>query len=84
MTTIELLGLSVLALASIFIGYFCRDFFTGAGSPFFANQVAASPATVLMEMETLPVLIKLLPFIGSTAGALAAVVLLRKSNWLVS
>lgn len=84
MTTIELLGLSVLAFASIFIGFLCRDFFTGAGSPFFTNQVASSPATVLMEMETLSVLIKLLPFIGSTAGALAAIVLLRKSNWLVS
>jgi len=35
-----------------------------------------------MEMETLPVVIKLLPFIGSTAGALASVVLLTQSNWL--
>jgi NADH-ubiquinone oxidoreductase chain 5 len=84
MTIIELCGLSVLAVASIFIGYVCRDFFTGAGSPFFGNQIASSPATILMEMETLPVLIKLLPFIGSTAGALAAIALLRKSNWLAS
>lgn len=80
MTTIELLGLSVLAFASIFIGYLCRDFFTGAGSSFFSNQVAASPANVLMEMETLPVLLKLLPFIGSSAGALAVVALLSQSN----
>ena len=33
-------------------------------------------------METLPVIIKLLPFIGSTAGAAASIVLLSQSNWL--
>jgi NADH-ubiquinone oxidoreductase chain 5 len=80
MTNVELLSLSVLALASIFIGFVSRDFFNGVGTNFFGNSVAASPATFLMEMETLPVFIKLLPFIGSTAGALAAVVLLTQSN----
>jgi hypothetical protein len=55
MTTIELVGLSTLTLASLFIGYVCRDFFTGAGSPFFGNQIASTPANILMEMETLPV-----------------------------
>lgn len=84
MTTIELVGLSTLTLASLFIGYVCRDFFTGAGSPFFGNQIASTPANILMEMETLPVWIKLLPFIVSTAGALAAIALLSQSNWLSS
>ncbi len=82
MTNIELLGLSVLALSSIFIGFVSRDFFNGVGTSFFGNNVAASPTTVLMEMETLPVVIKLLPFIGSTAGAAASIVLLSQSNWL--
>jgi len=82
MTNIELLGLSALALSSIFIGFASRDFFNGVGTGFFSNNVAASPATVLMEMETLPVVIKLLPFIGSTAGAAASIVLLSQSNWL--
>jgi hypothetical protein len=36
-----------------------------------------------MEMETLPVVIKLLPFIGSTAGAAASIVLLTQSNWML-
>jgi NADH-ubiquinone oxidoreductase chain 5 len=82
MTNIELLGLSILALSSMFIGFASRDFFNGVGTGFFGNNVAASPVTVLMEMETLPVVIKLLPFIGSTAGAAASIVLLSQSNWL--
>jgi len=80
MTNIELLGLSILALSSIFIGFASRDFFNGVGTGFFGNNVAASPVTVLMEMETLPVTIKLLPFIGSTAGAVVSIVLLSRSN----
>jgi NADH-ubiquinone oxidoreductase chain 5 len=83
MTNIELFGLSFLALASIFIGFVSREFFNGVGTPFFSNSVAASPATFLMEMETLPVVIKLLPFIGSTAGAAASIVLLTQSNWML-
>jgi len=80
MTTVELLGLSALALASIFIGFVSRDFFNGVGTSFFGNSLAAAPATFLMEMETLPVLMKLLPFIGSTVGAAASIVVLRQSN----
>jgi len=82
MTNIELVGLSVLALRSMFIGFASRDFFNGVGTAFFGNTVAVLPATVLMEMETLPVIIKLLPFIGSTAGAAASIMLLSQSNWL--
>jgi hypothetical protein len=82
MTNIELVGLSTLALASIFIGFVSRDFFNGVGTSFFSNSTASSPATFLMEMETLPVYVKLLPFIGSTAGAAASIVLLAQSNWL--
>ena len=82
MTNIELLGLSVLAVASIFIGFASRDFFNGVGTDYFGNTIAASPATFLMEMETLDSSVKLLPFIGSTAGAAAALVLLYQSNWL--
>lgn len=82
MTNIELLGLSFLAICSLFVGFVSRDFFNGVGTIFFGNSVAISPITFLMEMETLPVIIKLLPFIGSSAGAAIAVVLLVKSNWL--
>ncbi len=83
MTNIELGGLSVLILGSIAIGYISRDFFNGVGTDFFTNNVASIPITILMEMETLPVIIKLLPFVVSTAGAFAAVVLLSQSNWLI-
>jgi hypothetical protein len=62
------------------IGFVSRDFFIGAGSSYFGNSVASSAPNILMEMETLPVLIKNLPFIGSSAGALGAVVLLVRSN----
>jgi len=80
MTTVELGGLSVLILGSIFIGFVSIEFFNGIGTDFFGNNVASTPATVLMEMHTLPVIIKLLPFIVSIGGALAAVVLLSQSN----
>ena len=60
-----------------------NDFFNGVGTDFFGNNVASTPATVIMEMHTLPVFVKLLPFIVSTGGALAAVVLLSQSNWLI-
>lgn len=83
MTNTELLGLSILALSSIFIGFASRDFFNGVGTGFFGNNIASTPATVLMEMETLPVMIKLLPFIGSMAGAAASIMLLQQSNWLL-
>lgn len=83
MTNIELVGLSILAMSSVLMGFLCRDFFNGPGTDYFGNNVAATPATFLLEMETLPVAVKLLPFIGSTAGALAAVVLLSQSNWLL-
>jgi len=80
MTNIELLGLSILAMGSILIGFMSREFFNGVGTDFFSNNVASTPATTLMEMETLPAIIKLLPFIGSTAGAIISVVLLSQSN----
>jgi proton-translocating NADH-quinone oxidoreductase chain L len=82
-TNIELGGLSVLILGSLFIGFMSNDFFNGVGTDFFGNNVASTPATVIMEMHTLPVIVKLLPFIVSTGGALAAVVLLSQSNWLI-
>jgi hypothetical protein len=80
MTNIELVCLSFLAFCSVVIGFVSRDFFNGVGTGFFSNTLAITPATVLMEMETLPVSIKLLPFIGSTIGSIAAIVLLMQSN----
>lgn len=48
MTNIELGGLSVLTLGSIFVGYMSRDFFNGVGTDFFGNNIALNPATFTM------------------------------------
>jgi proton-translocating NADH-quinone oxidoreductase chain L len=83
LTNLEFGGLGILILGSLFIGYISNDFFNGVGTDFFGNNVASSPITIIMELHTLPLAVKLLPFIVSTGGALAAVALLSQSNWLI-
>ena len=69
--------LFILALFSIFFGYFASDIFVGVGSDFFGNSLFIHPNNVnLIEAEfSLPLLIKLLPAILSLLGALIAVYL---------
>ena len=76
--------LFILALFSIFFGYFASDLFVG--SDFFANSIFIHPNNVsLIEAEfSLPLLIKLLPAILSLLGALVAVYLYHFSpNFLI-
>ena len=78
--------LFILALFSIFFGYFASDLFVGVGSDFFANSIFIHPNNVsLIEAEfSLPLLIKLLPAILSLLGALIAVYLYHFSpNFLI-
>jgi NADH-ubiquinone oxidoreductase chain 5 len=82
-TNIELVVLSILASGSLLIGFGSRDFFNGVGTDFFGNNISSTPSTFLMEMETLPIIIKLLPFILSSAGALISMLLLSQSHWLI-
>ena len=78
--------LFILALFSIFFGYFASDIFVGVGSDFFGNSLFIHPNNVnLIEAEfSLPLLIKLLPAILSLLGALVAVYLYHFSpNFLI-
>lgn len=72
-----IIPLFILALFSIFFGYFASDIFVGVGSDFFGNSLFIHPNNVnLIEAEfSLPLLIKLLPAILSLLGALIAVYL---------
>ena len=76
----------ILALFSIFFGYFASDLFVGVGSDFFANSIFIHPNNVsLIEAEfSLPLLIKLLPAILSLLGASIAVYLYHyQANFII-
>ena len=69
--------LFILALFSIFFGYFASDIFVGLGSDFFANSIFIHPNNIsIIEAEfSLPLIIKLLPALLSLLGALLATLL---------
>jgi hypothetical protein len=63
-TNIEILVLSVLAVLSLSTGYFCKDFFIGAGSNYFNQFIHVLPGiSYTVESEFLPVEVKLTPFV---------------------
>nr|WDA66149.1 NADH dehydrogenase subunit 5 [Lithothamnion corallioides] len=65
--------LLVLAFGSIFIGFFTKDFFIGAGTNFWGLSIFVSPYhLVFIEAEFLPISIKWLPFVLSSFGILIA------------
>ena len=81
--------LFILALFSIFFGYFASDIFVGLGSDFFGNSIFIHPNNInIVEAEfSLPLVIKLLPAILSLFGALTAIYLYHFSpatNFLIS
>lgn len=55
--------LALLALGSIFFGYFTRDLFVGFGTPFWGNAIYQAPAALNAQLagEFLPLSIKLMP-----------------------
>jgi NADH-ubiquinone oxidoreductase chain 5 len=71
------LPLFILALFSIFFGYFASDIFVGLGSDFFGNSIFIHPNNIsIIEAEfSLPLIIKLLPAILSLIGASLAILL---------
>lgn len=73
--------LFILALFSIFFGYFASDIFVGLGSDFFGNSIFIHPNNInIIEAEfSLPLIIKLLPAILSLFGALTAIYLYHYS-----
>lgn len=74
--------LTLLSLASIFFGFIFADLFVGVGTDFFGNSLFIHPNHInLVEAEfSMPLLIKLLPTIGSVFAALLAVYLYHNSQ----
>lgn len=74
--------LTLLSLASIFFGFIFADLFVGMGTDFFGNSLFIHPNHInLVEAEfSMPLLIKLLPTIGSVVAALLAVYLYHNSQ----
>ena len=78
--------LFILALFSIFFGYFASDLFVGVGTDFFGNSLFIHPNNISMiEAEfSLPLMIKLLPSLLSLLGAISAIYLYHFSpNFLI-
>ena len=68
--------LFILALGSIFIGYFSKDMFIGLGSSFWGNSLFTLPNNYLFfDSEFLLFSIKLIPVIFSIFGAIIAFLL---------
>jgi NADH-ubiquinone oxidoreductase chain 5 len=69
--TIVMIPLTILSLLAIFFGYVGRDMFVGMGSDFLSPSLFTHPSHItLMEAEFgLSLIIKLLPAIGTLAGA---------------
>lgn len=68
--------LLVLALGSIFAGYFFKDMFIGLGTPFFNNSIFVHPSHYhAIEAEVLDPILKWIPVIFSIIAALLATIL---------
>jgi NADH-ubiquinone oxidoreductase chain 5 len=76
-STAVVIPLFLLSLCSIFFGFIFHDLFVGLGTDFFANSLFIHPDHITMvEAEfSLPLMMKLLPTIGSALAGLAAVLL---------
>mmetsp|Transcript_9807 Transcript_9807/g.22157 ORF Transcript_9807/g.22157 Transcript_9807/m.22157 type:complete len:396 (-) Transcript_9807:3891-5078(-) len=59
-----------LGLGSLFIGFFCRELFLGAGTPFWANSIFIYPVREsIIEAECAPVILKQIPLFFTVMGA---------------
>lgn len=69
--------LAVLALGSIFLGYFAKDLFIGFGTPFWNGAIYHSPALTGAQLagEFLPFSVKMTPFFGSMLSVLLVFIL---------
>jgi NADH-ubiquinone oxidoreductase chain 5 len=70
------LPLAVLALGSIFTGYYTKDMIIGVGTDFWGNAIYTLPENmILLEAEFIPTTIKLVPVIFSITGAITSFLL---------
>jgi NADH-ubiquinone oxidoreductase chain 5 len=77
-----IIPLFLLSLASIFFGFIFSDSFVGIGTDFFGNSLFIHPNHItLVEAEfSLPLIMKLLPSIGSVFAAVAALYLYHNKS----
>ena len=73
----------ILMLGSLLTGFLFKDAFVGMGSDFLKEGVATSFEAVsnLMASEFVPLYVKLLPFVGSSLGALMAVLFYASASY---
>jgi len=70
--------LTILAIASIFVGYISKDMIIGLGNIFFGNSIYVLPTQhTLIEAEFLPYTIKLIPLIFSIGGAMLSFIVYK-------
>jgi NADH-ubiquinone oxidoreductase chain 5 len=70
--------LAVLAIPSIFIGYFSKDMIIGLGTDFWGNAIFILPSNMnLIDAEFIPHKYKLLPVILSILGASSSFILYK-------
>lgn len=70
------LPLGVLAIGSLFTGYYTRDMIIGVGTDFWGNALYTAPENlVLLEAEFIPHSIKLVPVVFSLTGAFSSYIL---------
>lgn len=68
--------LIILAIGSIFVGYYTRDMFIGLGTTIWGNSIFILPENLnMIDSEFIPVYIKLVPVVFSLAGAGSAFIL---------
>ena len=65
--------LAVLAIGSIFTGYYTKDMIIGVGTDFWGNAIYTLPQNmILLEAEFIPHSIKLVPVVFSITGAISS------------
>lgn len=73
MSLLMTLPLILLALGSIFFGYFTKDFFIGIGTNFWKNSIFVLPKhSIFFESELNLIIIKWIPFFFSISGIFLA------------
>ena len=78
------IALSLLAIGSIFLGFFSKDLFVGLGTDFWNQSIFILPTNnQQFDAECIPQIIKLLPFFGSMfAVVLANYLFFINASWL--
>nr|YP_010925358.1 NADH dehydrogenase subunit 5 [Neoporphyra dentata]WKD83564.1 NADH dehydrogenase subunit 5 [Neoporphyra dentata] len=80
-SSLILIPLILLGLASVFVGFLTKDLFVGLGTHFWGNAINILPSSCsLLEVEFISHLIKWLPFILSVFGAIFAYII--NVGWL--